>query len=1009
MRNCLLTVCCLMMLAACGGSPDGKTMLQPAGTGAVPELSGLELPQLPQDEVPPVLQRITAAVDIAIDGAQYDSASPNTQIVEDSLLFTPPADGMAWAMYRFGGTPGEGIDACSFSAEPSTEFYFGIADYVEQRWHFFAAQTETGGSFDLSGFEPGRYQSPAGNTYLVAVTANEATLSLHEVRLTYSDRFTVTGMVVDKENQPVAGVLIATPLGGQSSVTNALGQYALSGMPDGSWPIVATKDGWTFYDQPTLVTVAGANTTAPQMVGDPHGSRFENKDVDPQNNSPQDPPSWDTSAPLEETLSVIDDPVDVYRISISEPGPYHLLFSNPDRRIIFPYVQVLPLVRSDTPLGQSYNVFTGSFAIGFNVAVAPQELKVYVGASAGGGAYTMDVQPGATYSIGGSIAEDSDTLVGTYLQMTNPSAQLDMDMYMFGGYAKALFTPYWLPGMTTVTPQVAGYEFEPAFHNVDFQGETLDLDFAVTAGTFQDSHEPNGEQGTAPQLTVPYEAADPMSINPAMNDYNDIYKIDPEPGKGLRVRVDFEDNQADGTRLYCSVSDSDGRYYYGLQSSTGLVVHLPGLTTDQLYYVSVGNIDDPAVSYQLYVDQFDAAPLRLAARVLPDLLIPDAEFHIHDENFNVPLFTIAEDSGYTPSICLPEGTILNIECRRYGMALDGQTRRIVVGSTPQDVIFDAESQLPDSFEPNNDDESGDVHALVNTPITIDATIGNLGDFRDTYSITPQGSMPFKIELAAADPAFQIAIELYDSEGQEVLDVELRSGQAAYAPNDGAAGQVLALRGRVEGAHYSLSISEAPAYHISGLFTDSGAAPIPHGRVYNATTGRTYITEGNGTYISEMLPPGTYQIEWQAINFDPPSGSDEIVIGGANVIFNVSGLDPLSTDDYEPNNEPAQAYVLTLDTAYTANVGDQLASDYYDWYSIDATAGQFLRIELSTGNYMGMYVEAYRGANAETYQGMFWSTDADTKVFDLLAPVNETYKFVVQGLDDYTLTVTEISP
>src|SRR5512143_2557372 len=73
------------------------------------------------------------------------------------------------------------------------------------------------------------------------------------------DKGSISGSVKDADKLPLAGVVVATDPASSSATTDAQGSFTLSGIPIGSYGVVATLPGYTTYTL-TGVGVAGGGT-----------------------------------------------------------------------------------------------------------------------------------------------------------------------------------------------------------------------------------------------------------------------------------------------------------------------------------------------------------------------------------------------------------------------------------------------------------------------------------------------------------------------------------------------------------------------------------------------------------------------------------------------------------------------------------------------------------------------------------------------------------------------------
>jgi hypothetical protein len=84
--------------------------------------------------------------------------------------------------------------------------------------------------------------------------------SMYVRLLAGSSTFTLTGLITDATGKPLPGVTLTVD--GKTAVTDADGRYTLDGLALGTYPLTASKDGYTF--PPTQITV-GADNSNPEI------------------------------------------------------------------------------------------------------------------------------------------------------------------------------------------------------------------------------------------------------------------------------------------------------------------------------------------------------------------------------------------------------------------------------------------------------------------------------------------------------------------------------------------------------------------------------------------------------------------------------------------------------------------------------------------------------------------------------------------------------------------------
>ncbi|MCU0425452.1 MAG: carboxypeptidase regulatory-like domain-containing protein [Candidatus Kapabacteria bacterium] len=77
--------------------------------------------------------------------------------------------------------------------------------------------------------------------------------------------FTVSGRILNASGVAVSDVIVTD--GTRSATTDAQGNYTLSGVPNGTYTLVAARTNWTFAPTTLAVTVNGANVTGQNFTG----------------------------------------------------------------------------------------------------------------------------------------------------------------------------------------------------------------------------------------------------------------------------------------------------------------------------------------------------------------------------------------------------------------------------------------------------------------------------------------------------------------------------------------------------------------------------------------------------------------------------------------------------------------------------------------------------------------------------------------------------------------------
>ena len=170
---------------------------------------------------------------------------------------------------------------------------------------------------------------------------------------------------------------------------------------------------------------------------------------------------------------------------------------------------------------ESAPVIRGAHAIGFHVFQAPQQLRVGIKCGSGsGGDYSLSLEQGRTYPLGGEILLPTGELTGVLVEAAHNDLGHTTEYYAFGGAGALTYLDMSrVPGSTTVAPFAAGYTFVPESQSLTLSSEVLDFDFDAIPGAIADGLEPNNTPETAAVLSLPYLAADALSVGPSDPDY----------------------------------------------------------------------------------------------------------------------------------------------------------------------------------------------------------------------------------------------------------------------------------------------------------------------------------------------------------------------------------------------------------------------------------------------------------------------------------------------------------
>jgi hypothetical protein len=996
----LTTVLGLLLLCSCGGNNEIDPATSTALGSIEPPAELLNsLPQLPASK-PGHLLRATAAVDATVQGSEFEESSSGVSVSLSAAQVISEPGGFEWALYRFAGSASEAIASVGYSASLLTapeRLYIAVSDYENGRWFFLPPQSSA--SADLSvDPAPGRWQSSAGTSYVAVIAEGGDAFDLQNVRLHYPDRYNITGNVVDGDGQPVEGVLVSTLFGGVNDTTDANGNYLLSGLPDGSWPVAATKNGWTFYDQPLLVAIDGADGSG-DMVGNPGNSRFTVKDVLPNNDSIPGP-LWDLeNNMLEESLSALDDQQDCYTFEIDSPGSYYLDFRDLAGSIVFPYME---LHYSDTGrlIDESAAVIRGCFAVQIHTEV-PLSLSVEVGCEAGGGEYTLTLEQGITHAIGVDISSFLFDSRVTLLTATQTSVGLETEYYYSGSYDFSVVDRFRYGGPTALVPSSPGVIFDPVERSFVLSSDEKNLQFSVDVDGNLDDFEPNNTRETAHHFELPVIAAAATILS---NDFNDFYSFTPGAGQGFSIQAEFPGGTRALTGHSLALFDSDGDSLDFYRTSENLLFFIPQIeATGETYYVSVSlSGNGPSVPYNLYIKAYEPAVFRAGIEIAGELA-QDARFNIHNEDFEYRFTRNTSDDGLTLPLYFEAGDVLNVECFRFGLTENRQTRRITLQPGENELLFSAADWGTDSHEPNNDEEN--LVELLQ-PLEITATLSNESDDRDYYRIGNPGNQVLRIAFSCDPPYGEFDVDVTDPFGEDIASFEFDgSGELYFQPNNET---YLDLRFNAENSEfeYTFELSALPAYLVSGVVTDEENNPIPGVRIVMLGNPKATSTNANGEFSFGLMPPGAYTVAYVSPDYSPYYGTVQGEVENQPLFFTIDSLTESDGDDYEPNNDPSSAKVVAINDDYVAECGGLLTGDTVDWYRISSpAAGVMLSVSLITSEASNFSINLFRDEGSFP-EGNVARLSPELFRRDILPTGNEDYLIRITGTGHYLFSVDE---
>lgn len=918
-----------ILLAACaggGGSPPADSLQLPVAVVDVPA----GLPGLPEGgRFHP--GRIVAAVSVELDGNEASDHSGNVSFDGVRAQLAPAAGELAWAIYEFAGSPADEITAIDYWAverEPGHLVYVAISNYEENAWEYFGARNQDHGQHVPAG-GAGVYSSPTGYCHIAVLAFDGGSFDLDRVNVTYANRYPVSGQVVDPDGAGVPDVTITTTLGGQSTVTGADGTFSLDGLPDGGWHLMATRTGWVFFDNPTVVTVSGGEFSGVLIVGEHNQSHYEPVDVLEPNMTAWQASECDPSQTITAYISASDDRSDTYRFTLDTPGEYYARFAGSDT-ILFPDVYIQSAEGSS--FAQSDWMYRGVVYVGFTIAEA-RAVTVRIICGGGGGQYTLDLGSGSLSSLWGEITSAADSL--DYVEVKVEAG--DETSYLYSTkYSGEYGSDYLMPVATEITPDphdVDPYSYTPLYQALDLSlGDAAGVDFFGTHGMVADDYEPNDSDTEAAELPLPLTAHDFMLIGAADN--TDYYYVTPTAGKSMIVRLSadhgvIEDYEPIRLALYDSTKSV---YMNGYRTDHGWEARSYGPCDGELYYVVVTSSAGQEFPYELTIQEYDGYRLDIGGRWNEDGIM-NARVDLYDFEYGWTqgFVTLADGCTDIPFNFM-DGETLYAEYFRYGLTCDRYTETVTIDGADQTVWFSTiVAESADKWEPNDD-----AGIAVDFPLSTDATISSLTDPLDKYILTPATADPMHVVFDTPEEGTYFSATLEDADTMTQQDAYYWYGDADFLlKSAGPVAQVLTISGGTEGDAYHIEVDETEGYSISGTILDDSSDVVWHTYIYSPDI-EDDMHVWTGEYELGPFPPGSYEIYVYSTNYYvEPHSPFTAVFTDADLVQDFV-LTEDSSDSYEPNDSPGEAFTISSGSPLEANVGGPFDSS--DWYRFTGGPG-----------------------------------------------------------------------
>ena len=969
MRNPVIAaLLAISLLVSCGGgrqaaAPDGvSARLVPAVIEA--QSAGTEIFQaaLPGDgEFNP--SRVPAVSSLSQLGSAFLEASTNVTANDQDADFAP-ASASEYAIWRFAATPEDSIGNVLVElsdASPGANYWIAVADYSTGRWDWLGNASDGNDFEDQLNGSPGQHSSPAGYIYVAVLADTDNPFSVFSVTIEYMQRYDVSGVVLDMQDQPLGMAQVTTNLlDSEQVLAGPGGGFTLHGIPNGSWAVMVALDGYEFFPAVLMITVDNANISDLEFRGNPKTSGFLDNDAYEPNNYFVN--AYDIGAgPLADaTMSILDDEFDFYSFNIASEGWHYLLF-NGDDGILFPRLQLYNDNNVKTNLS-SYYVLHGATAVGYYFQ-RPGKYYVEISCEGGGGGYGLSIADGQPVALGlylGDSGDPDDGDDGLYEELYNTIVQLEyaeFTSYMISQGTGTIYNNYVAPLPATIRPVDSLYTFSPETVEHDFStGPLTGLDFNMQASAPVDSMEPNNDFAEATTLTLPL--AEPVSGwlgGEQLTDYDnyDFFKFEVQEGKHVMFRARFPDN---GPNDFPSSGYFD--FYDAAESGVSTKdysgLHLEERTSNPLsagtYSLRVF-MEGTLMPYQLEIYEYD--PLYLSAYYeLTGQPLEDSQMLVQSADQD----NLDWDSTYTDGIAeigIPFMPGERVYVHHYRFGMDFEPAYEWVQFADADIqLSPAASLNQDNLEPN---DKHDTPAQVSLPIDLQASVSSFTDNNDYYKFSVVSPSSLVVKIMSSVPDAQLRVRFSKASSGTTLYEHVGWGDHIfyYRADDiddyivevtpSSAGEIL----------YNLQVDDAgfDVYSISGTVdNDEPSENYFDSYVVNHTTGDYYETVFS-TYLLGYYPIGSYEIQWQIANRNiTPAGKTTVVISNADEVLNYTSVYS-DKDALEPNDSTGTAALVTLPFSIQASLdtdNDYLAAtrDTADYYKYIPAADGLLQVTVT---------------------------------------------------------------
>lgn len=993
---CLSTL--LVLLAACGGGDQSAPVTAlPDLPAAVTDLASL--PALPPGgRFHPA--RITSAVTATRTGDQAVDFSPaSVTLAGAQALFDVGPGEMGFAVFEFVGSPSDELASVEYvvsNRDFNHSVYVAISNYAEGAWEFFGRRNQDTAQLVPTGGE-GDYASPTGYSYVAVFAFDDGDFDLDFVRVTYGNRYPVSGQVLNRAGIGIGDVLISSSLGIPPVVTDATGSFTLPAVPDGSWHLMATKAGWVFFDNPTTVAVSGADVGGVEFLGERNLSHLDPLEDEEPNDVWWQAPEHNETDIIEEWLSASDDPVDCYAFAFNTPGVYYLRYEG-DHSLLFPNIAMRDL--DGNFIDQSEWIRSGVLYMPFTIADS-RWIVLEVSCQGGGGQYTLSTGSGPLYGISGSVTAGGE-LEFACVGMDAPGELTYVYAHDWSGDYESL---YRLPAVYTVSADPLGedpYTYLMNHFSIDITaGDATGVDFSGFASFLADEYEPNDTDATAYEIAaLPFETTLPANIGDT--DADDWYKVTPTAGKWVVVclHYNYGINEYDLRTVYMNVENHDStEAYWSFSTNPGSEVRF-GPCDGNEYYIHVWTTDNRRHGINLSVEEYDGYQVDIGG-LWGSFGIMNARVDVHNFEYDWMRTYYTANTGRTEiPFKFKDGETLHAEFFRYGLTCDRYTDTITVEGADELVWFRAvEDGAGDHWEPN--DSYG---KLVAYPLSSSATISAMTDPIDKYVFTPLSADPLHVVIESAPDDMEFQALLLEHNPEVYLGAYSWQGNAEFLLNtSGTIMHRLEIACNGGEGSYHIVLNESPGYMLSGKVLDSTSNPVEDAYVYDPAYGRVWESGWSAEEDYELGPfaPGTYDIYVYAANYEAaPASPWEVTFSNSDISQDFT-LNVNVTDVGEPDDDWTMAIPVASGVAQTMNLNND--TDTQDWRMFTAGPG-LISLNITMEDWAGNVNLALYDTDGTTQLENSNSFGAGFQRIDYYLPVLGTYYICAWGgANEYTLT------